>query len=53
VKFVILLHKVLYGYVTLFDVYECSINPDLLERRIEEGKSRFGRCELIFVATGP
>ncbi len=49
VKFVILLHKVLYGYVTLFDVYECSINPDLLERRIEEGKSRFGRLEWVLV----
>ena len=30
----ILLHKVLYHYVTLFDVYECAINPDLLKSRI-------------------
>lgn len=35
VKFVILLHKRLYGYVTLFDVYECAINPDLLSNRIK------------------
>lgn len=38
VKFIILLHKVLYDYVTLFDVYECAINPDLLEKRIAEGR---------------
>ena len=30
VKFIILLHKTLYDYVTLFDVYECAINPALL-----------------------
>lgn len=41
VKFVILLHKVLFDYVTLFEVYECVINPDLLEQRIREGESRF------------
>src|SRR5205823_2867815 len=41
VKFIILLHKVLYDYVTLFDVYECAINPKLLEQRIEEGDRRF------------
>lgn len=41
VKFIILLHKVLYDYVTLFDVYACAINPALLQRKIEEGESRF------------
>src|SRR5712664_4239284 len=41
VKFIILLHKVLYDYVTLFDVYECAINPKLLEQKIEEGDRRF------------
>lgn len=34
-KFLILLHRLLYGYVTLLDIYECAINPDLLKRRIE------------------
>ena len=34
-KFLILLHRLLYGYVTLLDLYECAINPDLLKRRIE------------------
>src|SRR5215472_13368994 len=37
VKFIILLHKVLYDYVTLFDVYECAINPDQLEEKIKSG----------------
>src|SRR5436309_2459914 len=41
VKFIILLHKILYDYVTLFDVYECAINPKLLEQKIEEGDRRF------------
>ena len=35
VKFIILLHKVAFDYVTLFDVYECAINPELLESRIQ------------------
>ena len=38
VKFIILLHKVAYDYVTLFDVYECAISPSLLAERIEEAK---------------
>src|ERR1700736_2355744 len=37
VKFIILLHKVLYDYVTLFDVYECAINPNRLEEKIRGG----------------
>jgi hypothetical protein len=39
VKFIILLHKVLYDYVTLFDVYECAINPDRLEEKIRSGEA--------------
>ncbi len=39
VKFVILLHKVLDDYVTLFDVYHGAINPDLLEQKIKEGEA--------------
>jgi hypothetical protein len=41
VKFIILLHKVAFDYVTLFDVYECAINPDLLEKRIKEAEQRW------------
>jgi hypothetical protein len=36
VKFIIQLHKVAYDYVTLFDVYECAIDPGLVERKIHE-----------------
>lgn len=39
VKFIILLHKTLYDYVTLFDVYECAINPHLLEQKILDGEA--------------
>src|SRR5882672_6144404 len=38
VKFRIHLHKVAYDYVTLCDVYECAINPELLDRRIHEAE---------------
>jgi TraM recognition site of TraD and TraG len=38
VKFIIQLHKVAYDYVTLFDVYECAINPGLLEMKIQEAE---------------
>lgn len=38
VKFIIQLHKVAYDYVTLFDVYECAINPELLAKRIHEAE---------------
>src|SRR6185312_6784271 len=35
---IILLHKVAYDYVTLFDVYQCAISPSLLEERIHEAE---------------
>lgn len=38
VKFIILLHKAAYDYVTLFDVYQCAISPPLLEQRIDEAE---------------
>jgi hypothetical protein len=41
VKFIILLHKVNYDYVTLFDVYECAINPDKLEMKIKDSERLF------------
>ena len=47
VKFIILLHKVLYDYVTLFDVYLCAINPKLLAERIEEGRDSFATRFLL------
>ncbi len=38
VKFIILLYKVAFGYVTLFDVYHCAISPPFLEQRIYEAE---------------
>jgi hypothetical protein len=49
VKFIILLHKVLNGYVTLFEVYECAINPDLLAERIAEADRQLARVETVLV----
>jgi len=49
VKFIILLHKVNYDYVTLFDVYECAINPDKLELRIKEGERQFQTQEYVLI----
>jgi len=48
VKFIILLHKVAYDYVTFFDVYECAISPPLLEERILKAEEIIlGRHELV------
>ena len=49
VKFIILLHKVLYGYVTLFDVYQGAINPDLLEQKIKEGE-RLAQAQYLSIS---
>lgn len=50
VKFIILLHKSVYGYVTLFDVYACAIDPDLLARSIAEGEALFEPGEYLVVS---
>ncbi len=48
VKFIILLHKLAYDYVTLFDVYECAISPDVLESKIHDAERRLEeRCFLL------
>lgn len=49
VKFIILLHKVNYDYVTLFDVCECPINPDKLEMKIKNGEGLFQTQEYVLV----
>lgn len=50
VKFIILLHKLVYQYVTLFDVYECSISPSLLQKKISDGEKLFATEEFIFLS---
>jgi TraM recognition site of TraD and TraG len=50
VKFIILLHQVAYDYVTLFDVYECAISPEVLERKIQEAEHRLEESYFLLVA---
>ncbi len=50
IKFIILLHKVVDDYVTLFDVYECAINPDRSHGRSPKA-SRVPRVTLLHVHT--
>jgi hypothetical protein len=50
VKFIILLHKVAFDYVTLFDVYECAINPHLLESRIKEAQRRLIEADSVLLS---
>src|SRR5262249_37594692 len=52
VKFIILLHKVAYDYVTLFNVYECAISPPLLEARIREAEEILGRTHVAVTPQG-
>jgi len=49
VKFIILLHKVAFDYVTLFDVYECAINPRLLGSRIQEAQRRLIEADSVLL----
>jgi hypothetical protein len=49
VKFVILLHQVLYGYVTLFDVYESAINSHKIEAKIAEAEHLFGTRDYLLI----
>ena len=47
IKFIIILHKVGFGYVTLFDVYESAISPEVLERKMKEAEQDIlGKCFL-------
>jgi hypothetical protein len=50
VKFIILLHKVAYDYVTLFDVYECAISPDILESKIQDAERKLEERYYLLVA---
>ena len=49
VKFLILLHQVLDDYVTLFDVYECAINPDRIGDKLAQGETRFSRGDRVAI----
>jgi hypothetical protein len=49
VKFIILLHKVAFDYVTLFDVYECAIDDPTLERKINEAERRLTETDFVLL----
>src|SRR5712664_4576434 len=49
VKFIILLHKVAFDYVTLFDVYHCAISPELLQQRIEQAEELLFDKHFVFI----
>jgi len=38
IKFIIILHKVGFGYVTLFDVYESAISHEVLEQKLRQAE---------------
>src|SRR5262249_12614709 len=38
VKFIIILHQVGFGYVTLFDVYESAISAEKLEKKLRQAE---------------
>jgi hypothetical protein len=47
IKFIIILHKVGFGYITLFDVYESAISQEALERKMKEAEQNIlGKCSL-------
>jgi len=47
IKFIIILHKVGFGYVTLFDVYESAISQEVFERKMRQAEQNlFGNCIL-------
>ncbi|HEX5422422.1 MAG TPA: type IV secretion system DNA-binding domain-containing protein [Candidatus Acidoferrales bacterium] len=50
-KFIILLHKITYDYVTLFDVYQCAISPDKLEKTIHEAEQKIGGRRYVLISS--
>jgi hypothetical protein len=41
VRFLIVLHRLLYGYVTFVDLYQCAIDPTLLEKRLRDARTKY------------
>ena len=52
IKFIIILHKVGFGYVTLFDVYESAISSEVLERKIKEAEQNVLGKSFLGVSQG-
>lgn len=47
VKFILVLHRVVDGYVTLFNIYECAINPEKLKAKLHEGDLLFAESSAL------
>jgi hypothetical protein len=48
-KFCILLHRLVYDYVTLLDIYRTVIDPGLLARKIEDGNRRYAVTSVVTI----
>src|SRR6266542_2974506 len=47
IKFIIILHQVGFGYVTLFDVYESAISQEIFEKKVRQAEENIvGKCFL-------
>lgn len=51
VKFIILLHKLLFDYCTFLDIYQCAIDPVKLDNLIRQGEKMFSPVEYIAIET--
>jgi hypothetical protein len=52
IKFIIILHKIGFGYVTLFDVYESAISQEVLERKMQEAEQNILGRSFLAVSRG-
>jgi hypothetical protein len=48
-KFIILLHRLVYDYVTLTDIYETALSPPALERKLREGMTSYALADRLLV----
>src|SRR6202163_2454181 len=47
IKFIIILHQVGFGYVTLFDIYESAISQEVFEKKMRQAEENIvGKCFL-------
>jgi hypothetical protein len=50
IKFIIILHQVGFGYVTLFDVYESAISAEVFERKMRQAEENIVGKSFLAVA---
>ena len=52
VKYIIILHKLLFDYVTLFDVYTTAISPTKFEKLLIDAGAQFSDCAWVVIEKG-